>query len=377
MPGDTPSVSALAEGQLALAEGLGRLAEIIDASERRAKGTARTQAEALDRLAERIEAQTSRLEHRPDRGGTALGAALQAHDERAQDQVAALETRLSESVDAAHAAQAEAIAQIHGELRTLSAAQAEDAARITEGLATLRLGLRAVNDRLADLAGAGPAPRYASRPDSADASPGPAGAGGGHARSAAWRGAPPQPAAAAAAVAAPGGTLAPERGWSDETPASVLARGMDGPTGTPRSLAIPGAQPGDPTAFDGAPGGPWPPEAPAPARIQGMSRGPDPRHVVAIRSAGTDRDATPGRDHVGPTVAAGASGAGGVAPPDRLPSSPGGGEDSGELRGAVQALLSRLDWLEAGASAVAERAGPPAVWRRSAREPETGPQSTA
>ena len=309
-PAETaPDPSALARGQVALAEGLSRLAQFIEAAERRASETAAAQERALTDLAERIEAAAGRsaegswsapansasanpasanpasappasanpasgepasaedVSSRSQANGLANGTAegptpaaphSPATGDRAQpgaeaasiaealagaearitgvlvEALGGVEARLSEGVEASHGAQVEGIAEVRCAVEAVSAAQADDSARLSEALATLRLGLRAVNDRLAAL----------------EAGSGVAGA----------------------------------------------------PTG----------------------------ERPSAAAGAALTRS-------------------------GPSVEAGAA----------LGPAPVAGFGRGELHGAVQALLGRLDWLEAGAAAAAERRDAP-VWRRSA-----------
>ncbi|RDC74429.1 hypothetical protein DLJ49_03830 [Rhodovulum sp. 12E13] len=293
-----PDPATLARGQAALAEGLSRLAQVVEAAERRASETAAAQERALTELAERIEAATERSAEaspsahatpatanpvsagpataedaprsaqaqgpaegpalaapqipasvdRPKPGaevgtqagavGGAVGGALAGAEARITgalvEALGGVEARLSEGMEASHGAQVEAMAEMRRAIEAVSAAQADDSARLSEALATLRLGLRAVNDRLA-------------------------------------------------ALEAPGGI---ENAPTADRPSAA------GGAALPRSGAM-------------------------------MEAG------AALRPA------------------------------------PGAGFGRGELHGAVQALLGRLDWLEAGAAAAAERRDAP-VWRRSA-----------
>jgi hypothetical protein len=285
-----PDPAALARGQVALAEGLSRLAQFVEAAERRASETAAAQERALTDLAERIEAAADRsaeapwsaradlttdtpesaepacaedvsgrsqgfgsaeqpvraTPHSPATGDRAapvaetgsIAGALAGAEARITgvlvEALGGVEARLSEGMEASHGAQVEGIAEMRRAVEAVSAAQADDSARLSEALATLRLGLRAVNDRLAAL----------------------------------------------------------------ETRGGV----------------------------EGAPTG----ERPSAAAGAALTR-------------------------------SGASAEAGAA----LGPAPGAGSGRGELHGAVQALLGRLDWLEAGAAAAAERRDAP-VWRRSA-----------
>ncbi len=195
---------------------------------------------AHDATGDRVETSHD-LPHRADPEtafGSAMETALAAVEARLSETIAAslaaTEARLLEGMEAAHGAQADALGDLRRAVDGVGHAQADDTARLGEAFATLRLGLRAVNDQLARLEA--------------------------------------------------------------------------------------------------------PPTAPAPARAAGL-----PRPAAEPAYAGPYTSAT---DHADGPVESGA--------------------ERGELHGAVQALLGRLDWLEAGATAAAGRPAAP-VWRRSPR----------
>jgi hypothetical protein len=162
-----PTLAALARGQTALADGLTRLAGFIDSAETRAEAASTARERTLDELAARMEAAAARVEagaeHRARAAagghlGNAVGRALTEAEGRLAGAVASTEARLADGIEAAHGAQADAIVDLRRALDGMSATQAEAAARQDEALAALRLGLRALNDRLAGLEAEGPLP---------------------------------------------------------------------------------------------------------------------------------------------------------------------------------------------------------------------------
>jgi len=144
---------------------------------------------ALHAIANRLEA-AARAAPDPAEIEAALGRAVSAAigdlearlSETISTGLSAAEARLSEGLEAAHGAQAEALGDLRRAVEALGHAQADESAHLTEGLATLRLGLRAVNDRLAELEAPGPAPARAEDarhpvPEAADPGASPSGAG--------------------------------------------------------------------------------------------------------------------------------------------------------------------------------------------------------
>jgi DNA anti-recombination protein RmuC len=207
-------VTALVEGQIALAAGIDRLAETMAESRRQTAAIQDAQSDGIDRVAARLETLVARLEDglapalrrlseetaltgretrtaleaeaarrrqdaealqaRLEDTAVRLSERLEAGSGRVADSLGALETRLCdqlagfradlaermesrvEQVEAERAARAEAMAQ---DIQSVALGLSETDARLSEGFATLRLGLRALNDRVAELsAGAASVP---------------------------------------------------------------------------------------------------------------------------------------------------------------------------------------------------------------------------
>ena len=157
--GPDPMVAALAEGQIALAGRLDALgaqigaqirAQIADAAARMAEGHAATEALA-SALAERIAGQIGAQEaRRADRLGRQIEAAHAAQAETLSEvmlRLDGLDARL-DGIYADRGTEPQPDDPPEDRIATLDAVLQEHAAETGEALATLRLGLRAVNERL-------------------------------------------------------------------------------------------------------------------------------------------------------------------------------------------------------------------------------------
>ncbi|MEM0934813.1 MAG: hypothetical protein AAGJ91_02785 [Pseudomonadota bacterium] len=99
---------------------------------------------ALDALAAEL-----RRAAEDDAARTAAGEAARAKEGAAA--ATALEERIVEAMSVLDTAQRTGIDELRAEIGALSLARAEDEARLAEGFAAMRLGLRALNDRMTEL----------------------------------------------------------------------------------------------------------------------------------------------------------------------------------------------------------------------------------
>lgn len=155
----------------AIAEVLDRLTQRLDAMERRLDTPPPVDDAALHalegRLAARLDAQiaplgtrvadamatgVSHLAEQIARAQAEGDAAAQAREGRTRAQIDGLGARVGDALTTAEDGRAARRQALKDAVQGLALAQAEQEAHTSEGFATLRLGLRAMNDRLTDMA---------------------------------------------------------------------------------------------------------------------------------------------------------------------------------------------------------------------------------
>jgi hypothetical protein len=166
------------ETRAALQEETARGRRDAEAREARLEATAARLADRLEamdgRVADRLDALDGRVADKLDAVDGRVADKLDAVDGRVADKLDVVGSDLADRLEAREAraeaereARAKAMAE---EVRAVGLHLSETDARVSEGFATLRLGLRALNDRLAELgAGTAPPPREPADPAEAPA----------------------------------------------------------------------------------------------------------------------------------------------------------------------------------------------------------------
>lgn len=164
LPREVQSLRTAQEALVTQMEGLAKhLGQVETAVERAREDTLRSVEETLSSqlrenlgtlkrdLVTQIQDTMSRFDQRAPAQREELAKAYATQSNEAKAAHTALQEQVAAALQAAEHAQRQRLDSLTQDLQSYGIARAEDEARVSEGFATLRLGLRAMNDRLADL----------------------------------------------------------------------------------------------------------------------------------------------------------------------------------------------------------------------------------